>query len=81
MTKLIKSVILIIASLFMQRSRINRDDWQNDRFCRIEYFIKASLSKASAGFNKISNLVKGEILMIIPIYAKVSYNYCFLIGE
>ncbi|SMN00555.1 hypothetical protein SPONN_1773 [uncultured Candidatus Thioglobus sp.] len=35
-------------------------------------FIKASPSRASAGFNKIAKLVKGGVLMIIPVYAKVS---------
>ncbi|SMN02633.1 hypothetical protein SPONN_1533 [uncultured Candidatus Thioglobus sp.] len=37
-------------------------------------FAKTSLSRASADFNKIPKLVKGGVLMIIHIYAKVSLN-------
>ncbi|SMN11747.1 hypothetical protein SPBRAN_2041 [uncultured Candidatus Thioglobus sp.] len=48
------------------------DDYQNDRFCRIGVFIKASPNRISAGFNKIPKLVKGGALLIIHIYAKVS---------
>ncbi|SMN11691.1 hypothetical protein SPBRAN_1977 [uncultured Candidatus Thioglobus sp.] len=39
-------------------------------FCQIGDFIKASPSLASASFNKITKLVKGGILMIIPYLCK-----------
>ncbi|SMM98676.1 Mobile element protein [uncultured Candidatus Thioglobus sp.] len=51
---------------------INRDHYQGDRFCQIGFFIKASPSMTSAGFNKMPKLVKGGTLMIIHIYAKPS---------
>ncbi|SMN00340.1 hypothetical protein SPONN_1611 [uncultured Candidatus Thioglobus sp.] len=43
-------------------------------FSELGIFIKISPSRASAGFNKIPKLVKGGILMIAHIYAKISNN-------
>ncbi|CAC9642082.1 hypothetical protein, partial [uncultured Gammaproteobacteria bacterium] len=46
-----------------------------DKFCRLGDFMKYSHSKAMAVFHKIVKLVKLVILMIIHIYAKISYNW------
>jgi hypothetical protein len=37
-------------------------------------FFKPYSSRAKAGFKKITNWVKSGFLMMIPIYAKVSFN-------
>jgi predicted transcriptional regulator len=47
-------------------------------FCRLGDFMKYSHSKAAAVFHKIVKLVKNGVLMIIPIYAKVSIYFLFL---
>ena len=41
-------------------------------FAALVIFIKASPSRATAGFNKIAKVVEDGVLMIIHIYAKVS---------
>ncbi|SMN11196.1 hypothetical protein SPBRAN_1436 [uncultured Candidatus Thioglobus sp.] len=47
---------------------------QNTTFHQLEHFIKTCRSPAGTVFNKILNSVKSVILLIIPIYAKVSNN-------
>ncbi|SMN10733.1 hypothetical protein SPBRAN_908 [uncultured Candidatus Thioglobus sp.] len=51
---------------------INRNNQQNTTFYQIGYFIKTCRSPAGTNFNKIPNLAKSVILLITPIYAKVS---------
>ncbi|SMN01354.1 hypothetical protein SPONL_1999 [uncultured Candidatus Thioglobus sp.] len=43
-------------------------------FHQLGYFIKTCRSLAGTSFNKIPNLAKSVILLIIPIYAKVSIS-------
>ncbi|SMN12261.1 hypothetical protein SPBRAN_477 [uncultured Candidatus Thioglobus sp.] len=45
---------------------------QHTLFYPLSNFIKTCRSPAGTGFNKITNLAKSDILMAIPIYAKVS---------
>ncbi|SMN11944.1 hypothetical protein SPBRAN_143 [uncultured Candidatus Thioglobus sp.] len=45
---------------------------QSTTFHQLGYFIKTCRSPARTGFNKNPNLAKSVILLIIPIYAKVS---------
>ncbi|SMN02715.1 Mobile element protein [uncultured Candidatus Thioglobus sp.] len=47
---------------------------QSTTFHQLGYFIKTCRSLAWTSFNKIPNLAKSVILLIIPIYAKVSMN-------
>ncbi|SMN11115.1 hypothetical protein SPBRAN_1355 [uncultured Candidatus Thioglobus sp.] len=48
---------------------------QNTTFHQLGNFIKTCQSLTGTGFNKIPNLAKSVILLIIPIYAKVSVKY------
>ncbi|SMN10595.1 hypothetical protein SPBRAN_688 [uncultured Candidatus Thioglobus sp.] len=48
------------------------DNQQSTTFHQLGYFIKTCRSPAGTGFNKIPNLVKSVILLIIPIYVKIS---------
>ncbi|SMN11872.1 hypothetical protein SPBRAN_65 [uncultured Candidatus Thioglobus sp.] len=50
------------------------DNQQSTTFQQLGYFIKTCRSSAGTGFNKISKLAKSIILLIIPIYARVSKN-------
>ncbi|SMN11762.1 hypothetical protein SPBRAN_2056 [uncultured Candidatus Thioglobus sp.] len=45
---------------------------QNTTFYQLGHFIKTYASPAGTGFNKMPNLAKSAILLIIPICAKVS---------
>jgi len=44
-------------------------------------FFKPYSSRAKAGFKKITNWVKSGFLMMIPIYAKVSFNIKYAWGS
>ncbi|SMN11599.1 hypothetical protein SPBRAN_1880 [uncultured Candidatus Thioglobus sp.] len=48
------------------------DNQQSAIFHQLEHFIKPYRSPAGTGFNKIPKLAKSVILLIIPIYVKVS---------
>ncbi|SMN00169.1 hypothetical protein SPONL_1115 [uncultured Candidatus Thioglobus sp.] len=45
---------------------------QNTTFHQLGHFIKTCRSPARTSFNKNPNSAKSVILLIIPIYAKVS---------
>ncbi|SMN00886.1 hypothetical protein SPONL_1606 [uncultured Candidatus Thioglobus sp.] len=47
---------------------------QNTTFHQLWHFVKTCRSPAGTGFNKIPNSAKSVILLIIPIYAKVSHK-------
>ena len=46
-------------------------------FAALVIFIKASPSRATAGFNKIAKVVEDGVLMVIHIYAKVSNLFIY----
>ncbi|SMN11620.1 hypothetical protein SPBRAN_1906 [uncultured Candidatus Thioglobus sp.] len=48
------------------------DNQQSATFHQLVNFIKTCRSPAGTVFNKIPNLVKSVILLIVPIYEKAS---------
>ncbi|SMN01526.1 hypothetical protein SPONL_2118 [uncultured Candidatus Thioglobus sp.] len=50
---------------------------QNTTFHQLGHFIKTCRSPAGTVFNKIPNLAKSVILLITPIYAKVSISLIY----
>ncbi len=47
------------------------DDWQNDKFYYIGYFLKAFPSRVKTGFEKIAKMMKVGVLTIIQHYETV----------
>ncbi len=51
------------------------DDWQNDKFYYIGYFLKACPSRVKTGFEKIAKMMGVGVLTIIQHYETVSNKF------